>query len=87
MSVDDRDWYIDAQRRRLEKEYRYDPKQFRSSHGEPSLPSASGVIWRTIVYCLAIYGALTLVQHAHQYLEPTAAPNDQNPPALVRPSV
>ena len=79
MGVDDRDWYNDVQRRRIEKEYRYDPKQFRSDSEGPPLPGAAGTIWRTVVYCLAIYGALTLLQHAHYHFGGLSSSTAQNP--------
>lgn len=79
MAIDDRDYMRDRERKRdnyTEKSHfrrsmsgespYYEPKQFRGGRvdqGEPG--SWSGAIFRTVVICLAVYGALSVLRDVH----------------------
>lgn len=67
MGIEDREWYRDAQRKRLDNDYRYDPKLFRRT---PLPPSGRFSVWRTLLLCLAVYGAISLFQDLRHKLPP-----------------
>ena len=82
MALDDRDYMRDRVRQRDgytessnfrrsyagEKDYRYFPKLFRgqrASGGDGSL----SIFWRTLVICLAVYGALAAVRDLRSWYD------------------
>lgn len=86
MGIEDRQWYRDANRKRLNEDYRYNPKLFRAS--PPTRPTTTklGVLWRTVIYCLAIYGAMSLLQQVHHRYGKPGTPSTYYAPPVMAPT-
>lgn len=84
MALDDRDYMRDRTRRREnytekagfrrsmagENDYRYNPKQFRSTPVSVDAdPTFWGALWRFVLICLAVYGALSAARDIHTWAE------------------
>lgn len=77
MGIQDRDYHKEWSRERERSgpfdraKHTYNPKDFRGRAGIPSAPSGWGAaLVRTVVICLAVYGALALVRDFRTGLKP-----------------
>lgn len=77
MGIQDRDYHKEWSRERERSgpfdkaKHTYNPKDFRSRSGMPSVSGGwPGALLRTVVICLAVYGALALVRDFRIGLKP-----------------
>lgn len=81
MGIQDRDYYREEQKRR---EAVYDPKLFRG--GRVSRPTSGGwfgVVVKTVVICLAVYGSLALVRDLRTGSKPWQSPDPEKVQRLL----